>query len=125
VQLRLAQPDDFDQIWIFFHEITQAGDTYAYPRDLSKQDAEKVWMQAPRATYVCEADQRILGSYFIKTNQSGPGSHVCNCGYMVSAQARGRGLATAMCEHSQEVARELGYKAVSYTHLTLPTICSV
>ena len=37
-----------------------------------------------------------------------------DCGYMVSAAARGRGLATAMCEHSQSIARELGYKAMQF-----------
>ena len=33
---------------------------------------------------------------------------------MVSSQARGRGLATAMCEHSQQIAIELGYKAMQF-----------
>ncbi len=33
---------------------------------------------------------------------------------MVSSAARGRGLATAMCEHSQEIAKELGYKAMQF-----------
>jgi predicted GNAT family acetyltransferase len=56
----------------------------------------------------------VLGTYFIKTNQQGPGDHVCNCGYMVSPTARGRGLATAMCEHSQEIAKQLGYKAMQF-----------
>ena len=39
---------------------------------------------------------------------------ICNCGYMVPAQARGKGVASAMCEHSQEIARELGYKAMQF-----------
>jgi ribosomal protein S18 acetylase RimI-like enzyme len=29
-------------------------------------------------------------------------------------EARGRGIATAMCEHSQDVATELGYKAMQF-----------
>jgi ribosomal protein S18 acetylase RimI-like enzyme len=33
---------------------------------------------------------------------------------MVASEARGRGLATAMCEHSQERALELGYKAMQF-----------
>lgn len=71
-------------------------------------------MEAPRNTYVAEEDGLILGTYYIKTNQQGPGSHVCNCGYMVGSAARGRGLATAMCEHSQRVAVEMGYKAMQF-----------
>lgn len=33
---------------------------------------------------------------------------------MVSSKARERGLATAMCEHSQKIARALGYKAMQF-----------
>jgi RimJ/RimL family protein N-acetyltransferase len=107
MQIRRASKQDFDHIWPIFREIVAAGDTYAYPTDISKEQAFVVWMEAPRETYVFEDDGQILGTYYLKTNQSGPGDHVCNCGYMVSSAARGRGLATAMCEHSQEVAKEL------------------
>jgi ribosomal protein S18 acetylase RimI-like enzyme len=34
--------------------------------------------------------------------------------YMVATTARGKGLATALCEHSQKVAIELGYKAMQF-----------
>jgi len=71
-------------------------------------------MELPRKTFVFEEGGTILGTYYIKTNHDGPGDHVCNCGYMVSAEARGRGVATIMCEHSQEVARALGYKAMQF-----------
>jgi len=33
---------------------------------------------------------------------------------MVSQRARGRGLATQMCEHSQKAAIELGFKAMQF-----------
>jgi len=33
---------------------------------------------------------------------------------MVSSKARGKGLATDMCEHSQKVAVGLGYKAMQF-----------
>lgn len=114
LRIREATPADFDQIWPIFQEIVAAGDTYAYPPDITKAQAFDLWMNAPRKTYVAEEDGRILGSYFIKINQAGPGDHVCNCGYMVSSAARGRGMATMMCEHSQEVARQLGYKAMQF-----------
>ena len=114
MKIREATREDFDQIWPIFHEIAAAGETYAYPRDITKGLAEKLWMDAPRKTYVVEEDGKILGTYYIKSNQAGPGDHVCNCGYMVSSAARGRGLATAMCEHSQRTAQELGYKAMQF-----------
>ncbi|NWO06960.1 MAG: GNAT family N-acetyltransferase, partial [Alteromonadaceae bacterium] len=61
----------------------------------------------------------------IKTNQSGPGQHVCNCGYMVSANARGKGIATQMCEHSQKIALELGYKAMQFNFVASTNVGAV
>jgi len=114
VNIRIATTDDFDRIWPIFREIAMAGDTYAYPVDITREQALETWLEKPRRTYVFQEDEQVLGTYYIKTNQAGPGEHVCNCGYMVSSAARGRGLATAMCEHSQEVATTLGYKAMQF-----------
>jgi len=114
MKIREATEKDFEEIWPIFSQIVSAGETYPYPRNTSKEDAKMLWLHKPRKTYVIEDEGKILGTYYIKTNQTGAGSHVCNCGYMVSSKARGRGLATAMCEHSQKVALELGYKAMQF-----------
>lgn len=114
MNIRQAREQDWDDIWPIFHEIVQAGETYAFDQDTSKPQAEQIWLTAPRTTYVFEENGKILGTYYLKTNQAGPGNHVCNCGYMVSSEARGKGLATAMCKHSQAIALELGYKAMQY-----------
>ena len=114
MKIREASKNDFNKIWPIFHEIVSAGKTYAYAQDTTKEQALNIWLKTPKKTFVFEESGIILGTYFIKTNQAGPGSHVCNCGYMVSPQARGEGLATSMCKHSQEVAKELGYKAMQF-----------
>ncbi len=114
MNIREATKEDWNSIWPIFHEIVSAGETYAYDLKTSKAQAEKIWLDAPRKTYVFEENNEILGSYYLKTNQAGPGNHVCNCGYMVSSKARGKGLATSMCEHSQKIALKLGYKAMQF-----------
>jgi len=114
MQIREATNTDFREIWPIFHEIVSAGETYVYPQDTSKEEAKQLWMHLPRKTYIAQEEGQILGTYYIKTNHAGPGSHVCNCGYMVSPKARGKGLATSMCEHSQRIAIELGYKAMQF-----------
>ncbi len=118
MKIREATEADFEKIWPIFHEIVSAGETYGYPQNTSKEEARRLWMHLPRRTFVAEEEGEILGTYYIKTNQPGPGSHVCNCGYMVSSKARGKGLATAMCEHSQKIAIELGYKAMQFNFVT-------
>lgn len=114
MQIREATANDFEEIWPIFQEIVSAGDTYAYPQNTSKEQAQRLWMVLPRKTFVAEGAGRILGSYYIKTNQIGPGNHVCNCGYMVSSKARNKGIATSMCEHSQKIAIGLGYKSMQF-----------
>lgn len=112
--IREAVDKDFGNIWPIFHDIASAGETYTYPVDISKDEAEKLWMNLPRKTFIVVDNNEVLGTYYIKTNQPGPGSHVCNCGYMVSSQARGKGIATMMCVHSQKIALDLGYKAMQF-----------
>ncbi len=114
MNIREATEKDFEKIWPIFHEIVSLGETYAYSRSTTKNEALKIWLIAPKKTFVFEEDNQILGTYYLKTNQEGPGQHVCNCGYMVSSSARGKGLATTMCKHSQSVAVEMGYKAMQF-----------
>jgi ribosomal protein S18 acetylase RimI-like enzyme len=114
MNIREAQPADFAGIWPIFQQIVAMGDTYGYERDITEQEARRVWIESPTKTFIAEQDGQILGTYYIKTNQTGPGSHVCNCGYMVAIDFRDRGLASMMCEHSQKVAIELGFEAMQF-----------
>lgn len=114
IEIREATEHDFEAIWPIFHEVAKAGETYAYSPDTNKEQAFSIWMSAPNYTYVLVENGVVMGTYYLKTNQAGPGQHVCNCGYMVSSLARGKGFATIMCEHSQQKAVEFGYKAMQY-----------
>ena len=112
--IRIATPEDFEHIWPIFQPIAQAGETYAYPADISKDQAYTYWMDTPHVTYVAEDNGVILGSYYLKANHPGPGSHVCNAGYMVSPDARGKGVGKTMCLHSQQEAIKHGYRAMQF-----------
>jgi len=41
---------------------------------------------SPSSTYVALAEGQMVGTYYLKPNQPGLGSHVCNAGYMVKGQ---------------------------------------
>lgn len=114
MSIRVAKTEDFELIWPIFKAIASKGDTYAYPTDTTKDEAHHIWMEYPRETFVYEEGGKVLGTYYIKDNQPGQGNHICNCGYMVSKDARGKGIATKMCEHSQKIAVEYGYKGMQY-----------
>jgi ribosomal protein S18 acetylase RimI-like enzyme len=50
----------------------------------------------------------------MKANQPGQGSHVANCGYMVDRLASGQGVGEALCRHSLEEAKRLGFTAMQF-----------
>ena len=55
----------------------------------------------------------MRGTYYLKTNQGGPGDHVCNCGYMGHRRPK-TGFGHVDVYHSQRVAMDLGYKAMQF-----------
>ena len=91
MKIRPATDADCDAIWNIFHEVVAAADTYALDSDISREDALGYWFAPGTHTYVAEQPAiGVAGSYVLKPNQSGGGSHVANAGFMVSASARGR-----------------------------------
>lgn len=114
LKIRKAESEDFDGIWPILHEVFSQGDTYAFSPEISREEAFHFWMKIPAAAYIAVNENQIVGSYFLKPNQPGLGSHVCNAGYAVSASTRGKGIGRIMCEHSLKEARNLGFKAMQY-----------
>ena len=112
MQIRCATSNDRPAIWAILEPVIRAGETYALDRDMSRDVALAYWF-ADEA-FVAEDEGTVVGTYYMRRNQAGGGGHVCNCGYMVSASASGRGVARAMCAHSLEHARSLGYRAMQF-----------
>jgi L-amino acid N-acyltransferase YncA len=112
--IRRAQESDFDAIWQIFHEVVRAGDTYVYDPETTRAQARSIWMSDAVTTYVACLGADVVGTYILKANQPGLGSHVANAGYMVSAGAQARGVGRAMCEHSLAEARKAGFTAMQF-----------
>lgn len=114
LQIRPTTEADQDAIWAILEPVIRAGDTYTLDPGLSRQDALAYWLSPDKSSFVAEDSGEILGTYYIRANQTGGGKHVCNCGYMTAPAARGRGIAHAMCEHSLELAPTLGFRAMQF-----------
>jgi GNAT superfamily N-acetyltransferase len=116
---------EFPCIWPLFQSVIATGDTYSYPPDMRLPDAQALWTTAPSLTFVAERDGRVLGCYLLKPNQPGLGDHVANAGYMVAADARGQGIASAMCEHSLDEARRAGFTAMQFNFVVASNTIAV
>ncbi len=115
VSIRRFQETDWPAVWSLLRTTFQAGDTYAFSPESPEAEIHKAWVEVPAATYVaCTAEGQVVGTYFIKPNQPGLGSHVCNCGYVVASEAQGQGIASALCEHSQAEAVSMGFRAMQF-----------
>ena len=112
--IRPAAAEDATAIWRILEPVIRAGETYALPRDMTEATALAYWTAPEKETFVALADEEIIGTYFIRPNQPGGGAHVANCGYVTAPDATGRGVAGAMCEHSLEIARLRGFRAIQF-----------
>lgn len=114
MQIRIADRGDAPTIWTIIEPVIRSGETYALDPALTEQEALDYWFGSDKTTFVAELDGAIVGTYYIRTNQSGGGGHVCNCGYMTAAHASGRGVARRMCEHSLSYAKTNGYLGMQF-----------
>ncbi len=111
-----SSPKDFDHgIWDIFKIVTSTGDTYIYPPDTTKAQARKIWLK-DRVCYVVKdkTTDTIIGTYTIRPNVIGLGSHVANAGFMVHPHYRNKKIGQAMGEHALIEAKKLGYQAMQF-----------
>jgi ribosomal protein S18 acetylase RimI-like enzyme len=114
ITIRQTQESDFEEIWKIFAQIVQQGDTLTHGPKTTRDEGHAIWMSDALTSFVACLDGEVVGSYFLKANQPGLGSHVANAGYMVKGDARGKGIGRTMCEHSLEEARKRGFRAMQF-----------
>ncbi|MEB3886667.1 GNAT family N-acetyltransferase [Lyngbya sp. CCY1209] len=114
MEIRRARTEDFDRIWPIFKEVVSRGDAYAFSPETDRAAAHQIWMEIPAATYVAISEGKIVGTYYIKPNQPGLGSHVCNAGFMVASDARGQGIGRSLGRHAIAEAVRLGFRAMQF-----------
>ena len=114
--IRDAEPDDWEAIWPFFHEIVAAGETYAYDRDMDESEGRRIWMvgRPGRTVVVTGTEGTVLGSASMYANRPGPGAHVASASFMVDQRHAGRGTGRALGEEVIAWARDSGFRAIQF-----------
>jgi L-amino acid N-acyltransferase YncA len=113
--IRPAVAGDWPAIWPIFTAIVAAGETYAYPDDLTSEQAGALWMeQPPGSTVVLEEGGRVLGTAKMGSNRPGRGDHVGTASFMVDPAASGRGVGRALANHVVEWHRRGGYAGIQF-----------
>lgn len=112
--VRVAKVGDRDAIWSILEPVIRAGEVFTLDRGMDGDVALAYWFSEGHEVFVAEDDGVVVGSYYLRANQRGGGSHVANCGYITASAATGKGVARAMCEHSLERSRSRGFKAMQF-----------
>jgi hypothetical protein len=60
--IRLLNEDDWPAAWAIIEPVFRAGRTYVYPPEITEEEARRVWVDVPAATYVAEDEGEILGT---------------------------------------------------------------
>jgi hypothetical protein len=85
--IREAEDGDWPAIYPFFTEIVAQGRSYAFPENLSLEQARGWWMESPPGRTVVAVDgSTVLGSAKMGPNRPGRGAHVATASFMVDPQ---------------------------------------
>ena len=114
IAVRKYREEDKEQIWKIIEFVISKGDSYTYAPDTTREIALENWCSAEKHTFVAVEDDEILGTFYIKPNQIGLGSHIANGSYMVAPEARRKGIGRLMGEYSIEEAKNLGFHAMQF-----------
>ncbi|MBA3676986.1 MAG: GNAT family N-acetyltransferase [Sphingosinicella sp.] len=111
-----ARDEHWPLIWPFLSRIVAEGETYTYDRDISEEEARKLWLLAPPGHTIVATgpDGRVLGTAKMARNQAGPGSHVANASFMVDPSTGMKGAGRMLGRYMLEWARSEGFSAVQF-----------
>jgi L-amino acid N-acyltransferase YncA len=113
--VRDATDEDWPAIFPFFANIVAAGRSYAYPLNMTSDEARALWMERPPGqTFVAVDGSRIVGSAKAGPNRPGRGAHVSTASFMVDPAAQARGVGRAMAEHVLAWATAAGYHSMQF-----------
>src|SRR4030095_11986385 len=114
LEVRETIESDKPAVWQIIKAVITAGDTYVFDPETPEDEMMAYWFSSEKHVYVAEEGGEILGTYWLKANQPGLGSHVANGAYMVSPRAQGRGVGLKIAEPSIEEARRLGFHSMQF-----------
>jgi GNAT superfamily N-acetyltransferase len=115
-RIRPARDEDWPRLWPIVEGVVRAGETYAYPLDLTSDEGREIWMErAPGATVVAEGpDAELLGTAKMGPNRPGRGDHVGTASFMVAPASRGLGVGRALGEHVVAWHRDQGFRGIQF-----------
>ena len=90
--IRKFEEKDKEEIWKIIKYVISQGDSFTFSPDSTREFVLEDWCDSKRETFVAVSEGEVVGTFYIKANQIGLGSHIANGGYAVAPEARGKGV---------------------------------
>ena len=125
IEIRPALESDKRDVWKIIEAVIATGDTYVFRPETPESEMIAYWFSPEKHVYVAIDDGKVVGTFWLKANQPGFGSHVCNAAYMVAPTAAGNGIGRKMAEFSQDEARRLGFTAMQFNFVVASNTAAI
>ena len=112
--IREAISEDADAIWGMLQHAIQGGDVYYFYPNSNREEMMPFWLSPEKRAYVVTNNDQVVGTFWIRDNAPGLGSHIANAGYLSHPNERGQGIGRLMGEYSIKEAKRLGYQAMQF-----------
>lgn len=114
LNIRKYREEDKTHIVEIIKYVISKGDSFTFASDASTESVLDDWCDADKHTFVAVLDGEIIGTFYIKANQTGLGDHIANGSYIVAPEARRQGVGRKMGEFSIKEAKKLGFHAMQF-----------
>lgn len=114
VIIRKTIPEDYTPLWNIFKEVVEAETYFMHSKHTTRREWKNYWLGKDVNTYTAVKGNMVVGSYILKPNQPGLGSHVANASYIVNKVNRGKGIGELLAEHSISEAKNMDYIAIQF-----------
>lgn len=98
--LKIRPADDDCELWRPLKSMIRAGESHARPIDMSRAEAIRLLARRRIGNHLLQSTiaspRELQGTFYLRPNQMGGGTHVANCGYIAAVQKQGRGVARQM-----------------------------
>jgi ribosomal protein S18 acetylase RimI-like enzyme len=96
LQIRPYKETDWPAVWTLLEPVFRAGETFPHDPAIPAEDARLSWVEQSQAVWVAVD------------------AHVANAGYVVAEACRRQGIGSHLCQHSLQMARQLGFRAMQF-----------
>lgn len=83
------------------------GNSYPFEEEMDTSAFKKYFKKG----FVGLVNDKVVGAFYVKPNYPGRCSHICNGGFLVSTESRGKGIGFALGTAFLKIAPLMGFKA--------------